>query len=263
MNCDYCGAPLTLEDANCPHCGRVNEQARIHARDMAKYKKEFNITQSSVNTVMSRYKGITARLIILVIAIAVLIVSFVLAHGTYSIYRSQKVKETLKNREEISRRLDEYIEAEDYLGFREYAQQRYIDYSDVQEDAVLGKYASIKRISDHYQNFMLMALRCVAAEKPLEETSVRYVSDNLNSLLKILYTEESYVWTMGDPEYTREIGEQIKKQVKGFMIAFFDFTSDEYDSFVELSDARRAVFLEDKMQKAWDVAPLTEEIADE
>ena len=38
MKCKYCGGNLTLEQAYCPHCGRPNEEAAQHVKDMEHYK---------------------------------------------------------------------------------------------------------------------------------------------------------------------------------------------------------------------------------
>ena len=38
MKCKYCGGNLTLEQAYCPHCGRPNEEAAQHVKDMEHYQ---------------------------------------------------------------------------------------------------------------------------------------------------------------------------------------------------------------------------------
>lgn len=39
MKCKYCGGNLTLEQAYCPHCGRPNEEAEQHVKDMEHSQK--------------------------------------------------------------------------------------------------------------------------------------------------------------------------------------------------------------------------------
>ena len=46
MKCKYCGGNLTLEQAYCPHCGRPNEEAAQHVKDMEHYKSNFEDTKS-------------------------------------------------------------------------------------------------------------------------------------------------------------------------------------------------------------------------
>lgn len=46
MKCKYCGGNLTLEQAYCPHCGRPNEEAAQHVKDMEHYKSNFEDTKA-------------------------------------------------------------------------------------------------------------------------------------------------------------------------------------------------------------------------
>ena len=54
MKCKYCGGNLTLEQAYCPHCGRPNEEAAQHVKDMEHYKSNFEDTKSAVYEVAEK-----------------------------------------------------------------------------------------------------------------------------------------------------------------------------------------------------------------
>ena len=54
MKCKYCGGNLTLEQAYCPHCGRPNEEAAQHVKDMEHYKSNFEDTKSDVYKVAEK-----------------------------------------------------------------------------------------------------------------------------------------------------------------------------------------------------------------
>ena len=54
MKCKYCGGNLTLEQAYCPHCGRPNEEAAQHVKDMEHYKSNFEDTKSDVYEVAEK-----------------------------------------------------------------------------------------------------------------------------------------------------------------------------------------------------------------
>lgn len=41
MKCKYCGGEISLEDVKCPYCGRENEEAVQHIKDMQYYQGEF------------------------------------------------------------------------------------------------------------------------------------------------------------------------------------------------------------------------------
>lgn len=57
MKCKYCGGNLTLEQAYCPHCGRPNEEAAQHVKDMEHYKSNFEDTKSDVYEVAEKKYG--------------------------------------------------------------------------------------------------------------------------------------------------------------------------------------------------------------
>ena len=78
MNCAHCGAPITLEEKYCPHCGQPNIQAARHSEDMARYRNEFENTRRGVHVTLRAYKGITARLILFIIVDHVFIIEFII-----------------------------------------------------------------------------------------------------------------------------------------------------------------------------------------
>ena len=41
VNCKNCGAPLTLNDAFCPHCGTPNPEAQEHLKKLQQLDQRF------------------------------------------------------------------------------------------------------------------------------------------------------------------------------------------------------------------------------
>ena len=41
VNCKNCGAPLSLNDAFCPHCGTPNPEAQEHLRKLEALDQQF------------------------------------------------------------------------------------------------------------------------------------------------------------------------------------------------------------------------------
>ena len=48
VNCKNCGAPLSLEEAVCPHCGTPNPEAQEHLKKLAQLNSAFEQTQYEV-----------------------------------------------------------------------------------------------------------------------------------------------------------------------------------------------------------------------
>ena len=69
MKCKYCGGNLTLEQAYCPHCGRPNEEAAQHVKDMEHYKSNFEDTKSDVYEVAEKNTEIMSHMIIITVLV--------------------------------------------------------------------------------------------------------------------------------------------------------------------------------------------------
>ena len=91
MKCKYCGGNLTLEQAYCPHCGRPNEEAAQHVKDMEHYKSNFEDTKSDVYEVAEKNTEIMSHMII----ITVLVILCVVVQDTLD-SKEEKVSKRLK-----------------------------------------------------------------------------------------------------------------------------------------------------------------------
>ena len=82
MKCKYCGAEIGLEENFCQYCGRPNEQAARHSRDMASYHRRFAATEATVVNKTNRYRQIVLRIgLIFILMILTLVISRTLFAG--------------------------------------------------------------------------------------------------------------------------------------------------------------------------------------
>ena len=88
MNCKYCGGTLSLEDHFCPHCGKPNEHAKQHAKDMEAYKSRFDTTQGEVYKVTRNYSEITAHAVIITVLVVLILVVLFVTRSAYAIKRN-------------------------------------------------------------------------------------------------------------------------------------------------------------------------------
>ena len=84
MKCKYCGGNLTLEQAYCPHCGRPNEEAAQHVKDMEHYKSNFEDTKSDVYEVTEKNTEIMSHMIIITVLVILCVVVFVVSARSWS-----------------------------------------------------------------------------------------------------------------------------------------------------------------------------------
>ena len=74
VNCKNCGAPLSLEEAVCPHCGTPNPEAQEHLKKLAQLNSAFEQTQYEVvDEVKKNKRGYGVLVILVMVMLANLI----------------------------------------------------------------------------------------------------------------------------------------------------------------------------------------------
>ena len=53
VNCKNCGAPLSLNDAFCPHCGTPNPEAQEHLKKLRQLDEQFENASLSFTRIRS------------------------------------------------------------------------------------------------------------------------------------------------------------------------------------------------------------------
>ena len=66
VNCKNCGAPLSLEDAVCPHCGTPNPEAQEHLKKLKDLDRKFQSARFEVVDEVKKSKKGYGLLVILV-----------------------------------------------------------------------------------------------------------------------------------------------------------------------------------------------------
>ena len=150
MKCPYCGGNLSLEDETCPHCGRLNEQALQHVKDMKHYKGEFEHTKKHVYIATNRYTKVVVRVVIIAVLFFVIIVLHNLGERSYSIVRSIGQYQSRRHAAEYMKQLDQYIEEEDFAAFTAFCNGQKIDCY----EEPYTRYIPVKQTAQSYVIFM-------------------------------------------------------------------------------------------------------------
>lgn len=246
MKCEYCLAPITLEDKYCPHCGRTNHAAMQHVSDMAKYQREFSNTQKQVMDVTSKYKSITARIIILGILAAIMVVTIVLRVSCYSLYRTINTNKLLKNKQAHIEKMEEYLDNNDYLGFSTYCEVNEISgyrvFKDEEND--FRWYSPVITSAANYSTLYLAIMRVYTNYD--EYTNVKNICDSLNYFYAGIKRESNSLY--GSLESYEVVFGPMEEQCRGLLVRYLDFTPEEADSLMEMSEAKRSVLMEEKIE---------------
>lgn len=118
MKCKYCGGNLTLEQAYCPHCGRPNEEAAQHVKDMEHYKSNFEDTKSDVYEVAEKNTEIMSHMIIITVLVILCVVVFVVSARSWSIHRGLLQFDAGIRQGSYMKQMEQYLEDEDYIGYQ-------------------------------------------------------------------------------------------------------------------------------------------------
>lgn len=131
VNCKNCCAPLSLEDAVCPHCGTPNPEAQEHLKKLAQLDKEFKKTKKEVVQEVSKTKKGYALLIILVMLMLANFGLFIVHAASYEIAESITAKSV--DLDEIKANMNEYLENKEYTKFVVYYDRFETRYRDFEE----------------------------------------------------------------------------------------------------------------------------------
>ena len=126
MKCKYCGGNLTLEQAYCPHCGRPNEEAQQHVKDMEHYKSNFEDTRSNVYEVAQKNTEIMSHTVIITVLVILCVLVFLVSAFSWEIHRNLVRMDTLLQQTKYEKQLEQYLEEEDYQGFESFCERHYI-----------------------------------------------------------------------------------------------------------------------------------------
>ena len=110
MKCKYCGGNLTLEQAYCPHCGRPNEEAAQHVKDMEHYKSNFEDTKSDVYEVAEKNTEIMSHMIIITVLVILCVVVFVVSARSWSIHRGLLQFDAGIRQSSYMKQMEQYLE---------------------------------------------------------------------------------------------------------------------------------------------------------
>ena len=250
MNCAHCGAPMTLEEKFCPNCGQPNAQAAQHSRDMAHYNREFEKTRKGVYGTLKAYKGITARLILLVIAIVFMIIAFTMDNNVYSLYRSHMRREAKAHADGIEAQLQEYMKHKDYVSLARYSEKYALTHYSFDDYARFSRYYPALILARDYTNLYADMMPIVTMDDPSERrSSWAVINDDISYLYKHLYDPDEYFYDHGDPELSAGAASDVEELSDALFICYLGFTPKEAEEFHTMSAGRRSAFIEEKLEQ--------------
>ena len=241
LKCKYCSGPLELEQRYCPHCGKENELARQHALDMERYKASYSSTQADVYDTVRKHSGAAVRAVILAGLLLGIVFCFVIGNNAYEVRRIIRERAALRDQGQILRQIEEKIAEEDWRGLESLVDYHYLyEYREPWE-----KYSGIIRAANSYgwiENYVMDLVLNGEEERTYFRASL--LSDSIGHFLEAIDPERRFYDE--DTEETKAAHAAMEKQVMEMLDAYLDIDAAEWEALKTMTQAGRALFIEEK-----------------
>ncbi|MCR5420803.1 MAG: zinc ribbon domain-containing protein [Lachnospiraceae bacterium] len=241
MKCKYCGNNLGIEDAVCPFCGKKNDFASKHNKDMAEFKEDYDSTKKDVLQNSRIFNGFTARISIIAILIALIMATMIGFSNSYEIRSERASKIANADIEKHRARLEELCNSRNYLGLYYYYSINHLEYSDKLDDFDMISFASTDYHSTLYDLYHLFEYNDY--EDVNEQIhDIAYFYDNICSLRE---PGSNYEREHSYNELTTPYVTDMCKHFETLLQAYFQLSDEDMKGFTDLDKARKALILEE------------------
>lgn len=244
MKCKYCGGVLTLEDAQCPYCGKTNEQARQHIEAMNHYHGEFENTKKKVHFIVGEYTQITVRVVILAILIIFVVAGLIVKGKAYSIRRTFIKQNAKQHVTEYTKLLERYMEEENYQAFLAFCDANYIaSYEDS-----FQQFYPVKRAAQSYCNVYTSVMNAVFLTdfETLGQTAKR-LSEDLDYFYDCIDRDKYIYYDAAEIEENVKAMNTMEYNVTLLLSTYCNLSDEQAKSISGLSSAKRAVLIEEAL----------------
>lgn len=245
MKCDNCGGNLSLEDAFCPHCGKPNQHAAQHIKDMKHYKGEFEDTKQDVYQTTRAYTETTVRVVIAAVLIILIVASFVLAALSYDIKRDFARSKADKNFSKYSKLLDGYLEEENYQEFNAFVNEHQISTYDNKYE----QYFAVRRAAQAYATVYEYMMQVATPPKYVEDLtdSIERMTTQLEYFYDVVNSENYEEYEGSDAELYVTSIENMEKNVQALLVTYIHMTPEDAAQMKTMTNAKRAYLIEESL----------------
>lgn len=242
MKCKHCGGNITLENAFCPYCGKPNEHAQQHVKDMQMYHGVYEATRSNVQEAAHKYTGSTVRVVIIAVLVILITLLMILAANSYSIKRAWLNSQNDKKSAKIMKQLDTYLEGEDFLAFSKFCEENYIDTYETKFEGYAPAVRASSSYSYVYTSIMEVACPPVYAEM---DSQIEYLAENLDYFYKSADMSMYEYYENIDIEKNEKALAAMEDKIELLLRTYCGLTKEEAEGMRSMSKAKRAMTIEE------------------
>ncbi|MBQ1481966.1 MAG: zinc ribbon domain-containing protein [Erysipelotrichaceae bacterium] len=234
VNCKNCGAPLSLNDAYCPHCGTPNPEAQEHLKKLKELDKSFRKTRLEVvDEVKKSKKGYSLLVILAMILLAnLLLIPF--HSASYEI--AERIIASKMTEEEIKEKMDSFLENGDYIEMSVFARKFPLSYRDYGAYNQVVYYAELyERIVDDVSDY------CYGKDL--------YSDPLMDSCKKIKEFKDEYERLSKRNSYPemRSYIDDLNEEVDLYIKATLKLNDEDLASIKDLSDSQLLVLVNERL----------------
>ncbi len=244
MKCRYCGGPLNLEDAYCPHCGKPNELAKRHIRDMQQFRGEFEETKEEVIRQTRRISAVSVRIALISVMIVLSILCYIFGSNAWSMIRNAGRRNSRANAEEHLARIEEMLQNEEYRDLAAYIEYWNIDIWSDEYEHISRVLQASRSYAYAYDDMLRFAF---PGEYESRSRTMESLGGDLSSFTDVL-SRETYGESGEDKAREDAVMEKMSRDLAKYLVAWCGVSREDAERFFTLTSARQAVILEE----AWE-----------
>lgn len=231
VNCKNCGAPLSLDNAYCPHCGTANPEAQEHLKKLAKLDSDYKKTKFDVLNEVKKNKSGYGLLTILVIILLANLLLIPLHASSYEI--ADRITASKMPVDDVKKQLNNYLDNKQYTEFVTCYDKYAVEYSKYREYNRIyylsSSFVRIKEcISDYYFGKDLYTDMLIRGCHNIKEYKDDY---------------DRYKKKPDSEQISSEYFTQLNDELDLFLQSFLNLSDEDIDSISSISESELLVLV--------------------
>ena len=231
VNCKNCGAPLSLDNAYCPHCGTANPEAQEHLKKLSKLDNDYKKTKSDVLIEVKKNKKGYGVLTIMILVLVFNLALIPLHNSSYRI--ANKIIASNQSVSQVKKQLNEYLDNRQYVEFEVYHDKYSASYRDYSEySSIYYLISSFTRVKKQISNYFFgKELYTDALMRSCEY--IKEFKDDYNRRLNGYKREEV------DDKYFEQLNEDFDMFIK----SYYKLTDEDIETIKDISESELLVLV--------------------
>lgn len=242
LECESCGANLTLKNETCPYCNAPNPDAIEHVKQLRYYQEKYQKTKSDVVSEAQLKGPLRTRRLIVGTLLFVMIASAIFCFSAYDIRSGIQNSKANSHKHKYIQEAYSYMNEDNALGLHTNSCILSLSYE--------NNLSRITGISNHFVDSQLYLTSLGTANYPYywkTDTIVDSLASSTNRFIEnfnyIMSDEYAMNNEKDDLNVHRSYARNTKKKLDDLYIYYLDMNQEELDSYYKLSVAEMKAYI--------------------